>query len=103
MLSRPRFEVLLSHRPSLTTLRAWTDRSKAEAIERLSPLLLARVEGAGKEAPGGRVVRRYTLGPSPLVRDTRSGKSTGRLDLVLDGHLDLFLTPAEDQPDERPT
>src|SRR5262249_45250416 len=103
LLSRPRFEVLLSHRPSLTTLRAWTDRSKAEAIERLSPLLLARVESAGKEAAGGRVVRRYTLGPSPLVRDTRSGKSTGRLDLVLEGHLDIFLTPMEDQRDERPT
>ncbi len=36
-------------------------------------------------------------GSPPLVRDTRSGKSTGRLDLVLYGHLDLFLTPAEDQ------
>jgi hypothetical protein len=42
----------------------------------------------------------YTLGPSPLVRDTRSGKSTGRLDLVLDSHLDLFLTLAEDSSNE---
>jgi hypothetical protein len=37
-----------------------------------------------------------------LVRDTRSGKSTGQLYLVLDGHLDHFLTPAEDQRDEPP-
>src|SRR5205823_2132132 len=46
---------------------------------------------------------RYTLGPSPLVRDTRSGKTTGRLDLVLDGHLDIFLMPADEQrPHFRP-
>src|SRR5207245_7622903 len=74
LLARPRFEVLLSHRPSLTTLRAWTDRSKAEAIERLSPLLLARVEGAGQEAPGGRVVRWYKLGPSRCVGAEDWGK-----------------------------
>jgi len=35
------------------------------------------------------------------VRDTRSGKSTGRLDLLLDGHLDLFLTPSESEGDDR--
>src|SRR5262249_5619517 len=95
-----RFEIHLSHQPSLTTLRAWTDRPKAEAVERLRPLLRARVKAAGQETAGNRVVRRYTLGPSPLVRDTRSGKSTGRLDLVLEGHLDAFLTPAEDEREE---
>ncbi len=93
LLERPRFEVLLSHRASMTTLRAWTDRSRAEAVERLRPLLWARVEALKEQSTGGRVVRRYTLGPSPLVRDTRSGKSTGRLDLVLDGQLDIFFTP----------
>ena len=100
LLARPRFEIHLSHGPSLTTLRAWTDRPKAEAVERLRPLLRARVAAADQETTGGRVVRRYTLGPSPLVRDTRSGKSTGRLDQVLDGHLDAFLTPAETEGEE---
>jgi hypothetical protein len=94
LIARPRYEIHLSHKPTLTTLRAWTDRPKAEAVERLGPLLRARVEAVGQETPGNRVVRRYTLGPQPLVRDTRSGKSTGRLDLVLDGHLDAFLTAA---------
>ena len=47
------------------------------------------------------VERRYTLGPSPLMRETRSGKSAGRLDLGLDGHLDTFLTPPEEQRHER--
>ena len=100
LIPRPRFEIHLSHRPTLTTLRAWTDRPKAEAVERLGPLLRARVEAAGQETAGNRVVRRYTLGPQPLVRDTRSGRSTGRLDLVLDGHLDAFLTAAAAEGEE---
>jgi hypothetical protein len=37
------------------------------------------------------VVRRYTLGPAPRVRDLRSGRTTGRLDQVFEGHLDVFL------------
>jgi hypothetical protein len=28
-----------------------------------------------------------------LVRDQRTGRSTGRLDQVLEGHLDMFLLP----------
>jgi hypothetical protein len=43
------------------------------------------------------VVRRYTLSPAPLVRDTLTGKSTGRLDEVLDGHLDQFFTVQDGQ------
>jgi hypothetical protein len=100
LIARPRYEIHLSHKPTLTTLRAWTDRPKAEAVERLGPLLRARVEATGQETAGNRVVRRYTLGPQPLVRDARSGKSTGRLDLVLDGHLDAFLTPAAAEGEE---
>jgi hypothetical protein len=37
------------------------------------------------------VARRYRLGPSVPVRDQRASRSTGRLDQVLEGHLDLFL------------
>jgi hypothetical protein len=37
------------------------------------------------------VVRRYALGAAPLVRDARSGRSTGRIDQVFDGSLDVFL------------
>jgi ATP-dependent Clp protease ATP-binding subunit ClpC len=98
---RPRFEVHLSHRPTLTSLRAWTDRPRAEAVEHLKPLLRARIEAAGQEAAGSGVVRRYRFGAAPLVRDTRSGRSTGRLEMVLDGHLDIFfVAPGEEA--ERP-
>jgi ATP-dependent Clp protease ATP-binding subunit ClpC len=93
LLARPRLEVELRHEPSLITLRAWTDRPKAEAVERLRVLLGARVAAETGGTPEGRtpVVRRYSLGPAPLVRDGRTGRSTGRLEQVLDGHLDVFL------------
>jgi hypothetical protein len=61
----------------------------------LRPLLLARLEAAqqrtGQTASRPPVVRRYTLGPTTLVRDLRSGRTTGRLDQVLEGQLDAFL------------
>ncbi len=58
------------------------------------PLLLARRER--DEGGGGLVndlvIRRYTLGPTPLVRDHRTGQ-TARLMSVLEGDLGQFLTP----------
>jgi ATP-dependent Clp protease ATP-binding subunit ClpC len=97
LVARPRFEVRLLHVPSMISVRGWTDGTKAQAVERLRPLLRARVEAArqGTAEAGGRppVVRRYGLGPQPLVRDVRTGRSTGRVESVLEGHLDVFLVP----------
>jgi ATP-dependent Clp protease ATP-binding subunit ClpC len=108
LLAKPRLEVSLRHGPSLTTLRAWSDRPRSEAVQRLQPLLWAKVAAAESAGNAGRppVVRRYSLGPAPLVRDVRSGRSTGRLDHVLAGDLDVFLaqpaaTPPEGQRQER--
>ncbi len=94
--ARPKLEIQLRHGPSLLTLRAWTDRSRAEAIERLSWLLRARViaaRAAESDPAAAPVVRRYSFGPAPLVRDARTGRTTGRIDDVLEGHLDAFLQP----------
>jgi ATP-dependent Clp protease ATP-binding subunit ClpC len=106
LLARPKFEVQLFHAASMTSVRAWTDGPKGEAAERLRPLLRARLEAA-RDTPanaGGRppLVRRYTLGPTTLVRDLRTGLSTGRLDQVLEGRLDLFLTPPQPGAELRP-
>jgi ATP-dependent Clp protease ATP-binding subunit ClpC len=97
LLAHLNHEVRAFHTPSLTSACCWCEGTKAEAMDRARTLLWARLqagacpaaEGAGRPA----VVRRYRLGPSALVRDHRTGKSTGRLDQVLDGHLDLFLLP----------
>jgi hypothetical protein len=76
---------------TLLTLRAWSGHPKAEAVKRLRALL-ARVTAAEGRPP---VVRRYCLGPAPLVRDVRSGMSSGRIELIFDGEPDRFLMPAQ--------
>jgi ATP-dependent Clp protease ATP-binding subunit ClpA/protein subunit release factor A len=101
LLQRPKLFVHLLHLPSMVSVRAWTDLSRAEAIERLGPLLQARLEAdrsnpSSPSAPLPPVIRRYVLGPSPYVRDLRVGRTTGRLDLVLKGHLDPFLKKSDD-------
>jgi peptide chain release factor 2 len=98
LLARPRFEVQLLHLPTMTAVHAWTDGPRAEAVERLRPLLLARVEAArrgGAASDPRAFVRRYVLGPAPLVRDLRTRRSTGRLDRVWQGHIDMFLGSGE--------
>jgi protein subunit release factor A len=95
LLHSVKHDVRLFHAPSLTSVRGWMDGTRTEAIARLRPLLLARLEAARQRADQTTsrppVVRRYTLGPTTLVRDLRSGRTTGRLDQVLEGQLDAFL------------
>jgi ATP-dependent Clp protease ATP-binding subunit ClpC len=97
LISRPRLDVRLVHIPTATSLRAWTDGDRANVLERLLPLLRAKIQaGTADRAPRALrtpVVRRYRLGPSQLVRDLRSGRRSGRLDMVLAGHIDGFLMP----------
>src|SRR5205823_505232 len=88
LLRRAKHDIRLFHVPSLTGVRAWMDGAKNEAIAKLQALLRARLDARqGQAGEAGRppVVRRYTLGPTTLVRDLRSGRTTGRLDQVLDG------------------
>lgn len=96
LIARPRQEVRLLHSPTLVSVRGWSDGSRAEAAAALGVLLRARVAAVRTAADSGQrppIIRRYALGPSPLVRDVRSGRSTARLEQVFQGQLDLFLTP----------
>jgi ATP-dependent Clp protease ATP-binding subunit ClpC len=97
LLRQLKHEVRLFHVPSMTAVRAWTDGTKAEAVDKVKVLLRARLDATaaheGERPQRPPVVRRYTLGPTTLVRDLRSGRSTGRLDQVLEGHLEAFLRP----------
>jgi peptide chain release factor 2 len=95
---RLKHEVRMFHLSTMTALEARLDGSKSEALDRLRPLLLARIEAIRKEAGHAEstrmpTIRRYTLGPTTLVRDTRSGRTTGRLDQILQGYLEPFLQP----------
>lgn len=96
LLRRPRIDVELLHLPSMVSLRAWTDGDESVVLERLMPLLQARIQASQQAAAGGwedALVRRYRLGPSQLVRDARTGRKSGRLKALFDGHLDGFLLP----------
>src|SRR5262249_46695012 len=66
LLARPKLEVYLLHVDSKISVRAWTEAGKTQAVERLAPLLWARVEAA-RATPAGAatpstlppVIRRY--------------------------------------------
>ena len=98
LVAKLKLDVRLFHAPSMVSARAWIDGPKAEAIERLKPLLRARLDASPASSAGPTqrppVVRRYTLGPTTLVRDLRTGRTSGRLDQVLAGHLEVFLEPS---------
>jgi peptide chain release factor 2 len=91
LLAKPRFEAHLLHVPTMTALRACTDGPKSQAVAQLRPLLAARVAASHAPQAPTQLIRRYVLGPAPLVRDLRTGRSTGRLEKVLQGGIDLFL------------
>jgi peptide chain release factor 2 len=96
-LLRPKHEVRLLHRPSLVSLTAWTDVRKDEILDQLSPLLAARLElsksSDQQSTAEPRIIRKYRLGRVQLVRDTRTGRKSGRVDDVLAGEIDSFLVP----------
>jgi ATP-dependent Clp protease ATP-binding subunit ClpC len=97
LLTHLNHEIRLFHTKSMISVRGWCEGTKAEALGRMKMMLSARLaahaQSASESVGGGAVVRRYRLGPSTLVRDQRTGRSTGRLDQVLEGHLDMFLLP----------
>jgi len=89
----------------MTSLRALTPLAPAEAAAPLRALLAAMLaaeadgalgaeaargaEGARSKRDDVAVVRRYQLGGSGVIRDRRTGRSTGRVDRVLGGELEL--------------
>jgi protein subunit release factor A len=107
LVKRLSFDVRAMHAPTATALRIWTGGERANLIERVLPLLQARISAAAEGQPRHSttpVIRRYKFGPSQLVRDLRTGRRTGRLKAMLAGHIAPFLLPiTEEAPsNERP-
>lgn len=50
------------------------------------------IRGAVKEIGWGNQIRSYVLQPYTMVKDHRTGFSTGAVDAVLDGDIDDFMT-----------
>jgi ATP-dependent Clp protease ATP-binding subunit ClpC len=102
LIAHPRHELSLLHVPTMTGVQAWVETAVEKAKEALLPLLAARIARARDGAPASDAsVRRYVLGPTPLVRDRRTGRSTGRLQPVLDGEIDFLLADADPGPAHR--
>jgi ATP-dependent Clp protease ATP-binding subunit ClpC len=94
-LAKRRLEVKLYHKPTMLSVQVWIDCEQNRAVEILKPLLAARIQNVERQDDDTQsdeiVIRRYRLGPSELVRDSRTGQRWGRLDRVLEGGLHRFL------------
>ncbi len=90
-------EVHLVHTPSLTSLRARSplaaDEARAALRGWLAAILAAAAATADTAPREPSITRRYQLGSAGVVRDQRSGRSTGRVDRVLGGELELVQGP----------
>lgn len=91
---KPALLVRAFHEPSLNSVEAVTRGPRPEALERISQILRSRLaaRGGADEPLTEPVLRRYSWGQSERVKDTRTGVSTTRLEYVLKGHIDRFLS-----------
>jgi ATP-dependent Clp protease ATP-binding subunit ClpC len=89
LVEKADLDVSVFHQPSLRSLRGWTRGPRPDAIARLSRILAALV-ASGPAVSEPAVVRRYSLGTSPRIKDYRSGRTVTRVERVLKGHLELL-------------
>jgi len=93
LLAKPELSLSLFHEPSLRSLQLWAAGPKSQALENALLILHTLITGTAVSdtAANALVVRHYDLGISPRVKDTRSGRSTTRVDRVFKGYLDALL------------
>jgi ATP-dependent Clp protease ATP-binding subunit ClpC len=93
LLNHPEFSLSLFHEPSLRSLELWTAGPKNKALENSLLLLytLLQSEAAVQPARSDSIVRYYDLGIASRVKDTRSGRTTTRVERVLKGYLDALI------------
>jgi ATP-dependent Clp protease ATP-binding subunit ClpC len=93
LLEKADLRVSLFHEPSLRSLELWSTSPRHTALDH-SLLILHTLLNAGSDTTpsrAGLIIRHYDLGISPRIKDTRSGRSTSRIDRVFKGHLDALL------------
>lgn len=85
----------MSRRTEVIPKGGGNSRSPTRAVEALSSYLRARIEASASVSAsagaGAAVIRRYALGPTPVVRDLRTGKKSTNLERVLSGRIEMFL------------
>ncbi len=92
IIEKADLEISLFHQKSMRSVQLWMHGQRAEAVARLQHLLFSQVEfskeNTGEVVSG--ILRDYQLGSGPKVKDHRSGRSTTRLDWVLEGQIELL-------------
>jgi ATP-dependent Clp protease ATP-binding subunit ClpC len=78
---------------SVRSVEFWTTGPKNDALERALAILHAQATAGGNLPSQDSIVRHYDVGISPKVKDTRTGRTTTRLDQVMNGELGIFLEP----------
>lgn len=88
-LKKPDFEVSLFHEPSLRSFQGLLAGEKEEAIATAQLILNSMIEDQ-ESSRIEYIVRYYDFGSGAKIKDARTGKTTGKIDQVLKGNLDLF-------------
>ena len=96
LMEKADMSVSLFHEASLRSIEIWTSGPRPQALERSLLILHTCLAGSisAEQSHTGQVIRHYDLGISPRVKDTRSGRTTTRVDRVFKGHLDALLLAA---------
>jgi peptide chain release factor 2 len=99
-------KVQLVHKPSGIQISCSDSRSqhdnRATALKMLKSQLYeielrkkqearSEIESSKMKIEWGSQIRNYVMHPYKLVKDVRTGKETGNVDAVMDGHIDEFL------------
>ena len=99
--------VRITHIPTGVVVQCQNERSqfqnKDKAMEMLKAKLfmlkkqanvekLSDIRGTVKDIAWGNQIRSYFMQPYTLVKDNRTGYSTGNVDAVLDGSIDDFIS-----------
>ena len=53
---------------------------------------MAEIKGEMKKIEWGSQIRSYVFQPYTLVKDHRTGEETGKVDAVMDGEIDNFIS-----------
>jgi hypothetical protein len=74
----------------------WTTRTKEQALDRALMVLWAQTQEQNPLPATDVIIRQYDVGLAPKVKDTRTGRTTTRVDQVFKGYLaQLLLTPEQ--------
>ena len=100
-LASPEWEISLLHLPTLLGVTAWSKSRTEPTLSLLRSYLRASLEARAPEPETSVALRRrYTLGPTPHVRDVVSGVRTARLDEVLAGAIERFAMADPGEPSD---